>query len=165
MSISLNTKDRWRYDFLPIKVMGNRLWVMGSVVQGSGVQSYAITFSGEPSYLLSRVWNSESRWRRDLKTIERPTSNIEHRTSNMDGAALYLFLYQGITLKMWFIDSSLRRTTFGLSSCRRQPSQILIRTISSGRFPCVVCGLLLNWQNTLFDVGRSMFDVRCSFLS
>jgi hypothetical protein len=22
---------------------------------------------------------------------------------------------------------------------------------------------LLNWQNTVFDVGRSMFNVRCSF--
>jgi hypothetical protein len=23
---------------------------------------------------------------------------------------------------------------------------------------------IINWQNTLFDVGRSMFDVRCSLV-
>jgi len=34
--------------------------------------------------------------------------------------------------------------------------------ISKGRF--ALLSLFFNWQNTLFDVGRSMFDVRSSLL-
>ena len=65
-------------------------------VQASNLQpltsNLPSTQNAEPSYEASMACNSDQ--------IERPTSNIEHRTSNMDGAALYLFLYQGITLKM-----------------------------------------------------------------
>ncbi len=37
----------------------------------------------EPSYETSYSWNSEK--------IERRTSNVQHRTSNIDDATLYLF--------------------------------------------------------------------------
>ena len=65
--------------------------------------------------------------------FKRWTSNIERPTSNVE----YWWRYALSILK----QANLR--------------------ISKGN--SALPGLFFNWQNSLFDVGRSMFDVRCSF--
>ena len=88
---------------------------------------------------------------RNSEQIERRTSNAQHRTSNIDDATLYLILKQ--------VNCSLRRALRTWAQDRTtQPNWI-----SKDKF--ALLSLFLNWQNTLFDVGRSMFDVRCSFFN
>jgi hypothetical protein len=68
---------------------------------------------------------------------------------------------------------TLRFIDFKTSEPQNPPETDKFRRVDS-LSAIVACGhygevgllsLFLNWQNTLFDVGRSMFDVRCSFFS
>ena len=101
-------------------------------------------------YEITHGWNSEK--------IERRTWNVQHRTSNIDDATLYLILKQA--------NGSLRRTQSYriLNSIRRRA----LRSWAQGwttqpnrisKYKFALLRFFLNWQNTLFDVGRSMFDV------
>ena len=97
--------------------------------------------------------------------------NVEHRTSNIERPILMTlrFIYfkpselqntesQPATSSPRRARACLRNELRPNVACRRQPSRN-----SKGRFAWL--SLYLNWQNTLFDVGRSMFNVRCSFFS
>jgi hypothetical protein len=79
--------------------------------------------------------------------------NVEHRTSNIEHRIL-------MTLR--FID-------FKTSESQNQPEADKFRRVGAlaqrRRLRRVLLSLFLNRQNTLFDVRRSMFDVRCSFFS
>jgi hypothetical protein len=79
--------------------------------------------------------------------------NVEHRTSNIEHRIL-------MTLR--FID-------FKTSESQNPPKADKFRRADPlaqrRRLRRVLLNLFLNRQNTLFDVRRSMFDVRCSLVS
>ena len=92
--------------------------------------------------------------------------NVEHRTSNIERPILWRYALSILKQANHSLRRALRpwaqsqTTPFGKLRawvCQKQPIRI-----SKGRF--ALLSLFLNWQNSLFDVGRSMFDVRCSFL-
>ena len=56
-----------------------------------------LTLNGEPLYETPPIRNG--------RQIEHRTSNVQHRTSNNDGATLYLFKNKRITLRMLSKDS------------------------------------------------------------
>jgi hypothetical protein len=68
--------------------------------------------------------------------------NVEHRTPNIDDALLYRFY---------------SKRTLGIKGADSLPAQAAT-SMEKAYFV-----LFLNRQNTLFEVGRSMFDVGRSF--
>jgi hypothetical protein len=98
--------------------------------------------------------------------------NVEHRTSNIEHRILMTlrFIYFKTSQPQPATSPSVVRPGSNDSPRRAQGLGLSKAAKSKGRF--AFFSLFLNWpfdtkahdrQNTLFDVGRSMFDVRCSF--
>ena len=95
------------------------------------------------NFVWDSVWPEQWTLHRRTVSIERRTSNAQHRTLNIDDATLYRF-YNKRTVEYWTAAcDELSRVEFRRVNCFAQA--------------------FFNWQYTLFDVGRSMFDVRRSF--
>jgi hypothetical protein len=80
-----------------------------------------------------------------LRTVKR--LNVEHRTPNIEHPIL-------IALRFIYFKTS-----------EPQNFERYIHSSSAGARTAGCSVFFINGQNTLFDVGRSMFDVRCSFFS
>jgi hypothetical protein len=91
------------------------------------------------------------------KQIERRTSNVQHRTSNIDDATLYLILKQA--------NRSLQRAprqAQGLSTSKAAESNFegKLRSCSAGA--CAGCCSVLLIKLTEFIIRCWTFNVRCS---
>jgi hypothetical protein len=114
----------------------------------SGVRFQCLT---SPFLLMKHeaAWPKQLIHQRRAKSLERRTSNVQHRTLNIDDATLCRFYTQRTA------------ESFGgqITSVNSLPDFVVT---SAKQFYAV---FFLNRQNTLFDVGRSMFDVRRSSVS
>jgi hypothetical protein len=117
--------------------------------QVSGVWGFGKGFlSPDTSY--------ESSLGRNREMIERRTSNVQHRTSNIDDAALYRFYSKRAAACNAPFGHELMVEQLPSASSGLEPvesSQIEFRRKDPP------CSVFLKRQNTLFDVGRSMFDL------
>jgi hypothetical protein len=102
------------------------------------VQVSGTTFPRLRMKLPKMAWFLDDLTGRNSEQIERRTSNAQHRTSNIDDATLYRF-YIKRTQEIRGADSL---------------PALVATSVEKAYFV-----LFLNRQNTLFDVGRSMFDV------
>ena len=99
---------------------------------------------------------TEVRWQRsdDRSQMTVNRMNVEHRTSNIERPILMAlrFIYFKISESRWRRD--LKTAEYWTAVCEKL-SRVEFRSSDS------LCSVfILNWQNTVFDVGRSMFDVR-----
>ncbi len=138
-------------------------WLCRKIHINGPLWEYFDRVNPEPSYETPPVRLPARRAYSSERTVKR--LNVEHRTSNIERRILMTlrFIYFKTSESRWQRD--LKTAEYWTAACDELTSAgsrlelVESSRIEFRRVDSLYLVFFLNWQNSLFDVGRSMFDV------